>query len=110
MLVSKSAIVAGALVSHSLTSLAQSFVSADLATRFNVRRGVGHGDYFKKGCMYTLISPRVRPDPLPLLRSGVTKDREEDSETSRRKRLLFSHVPPSQNLSYHSATACSVSL
>ena len=57
MLVSKSAIVAGALVSHSLTSLAQSFVSADLATRFNVRKGVGHDDYFRKGVCMPLSAP-----------------------------------------------------
>ena len=34
---------------------------------------------------YALISPRVRPDPLPLLGSGVTKDRGVDSETDKRK-------------------------
>ena len=34
---------------------------------------------------YALISPQVRPDPLPLLGSGVTKDRGVDSETDKRK-------------------------
>ena len=41
MLVSKNAIAAEALVSYSPTSLTQSFVSTDLATRFNVRKRSG---------------------------------------------------------------------
>ena len=43
---------------------------------------------FQKGYIYTLISPRVRPDPLLLPGSGFTKDRGDDSETGGRKRFL----------------------
>ena len=44
--------------------------------------------------MYALISARGRPDPLPLLGSGVTKDREKGIETSRRKAsLVFVRTP-----------------
>ena len=49
MLVSNRSIAARAKVSLSPTNLAQSFISADLATRFNVRKGVGHDNYFIKG-------------------------------------------------------------
>jgi len=35
--------------------------------------------------MYTLISPHVRPDPLPLPGLGFTKDRRDDSETGKGK-------------------------
>ena len=38
--------------------------------------------------------PSSETRPLAVAGSGVTKDQGEDSETSRRKRLLFSHVPP----------------
>ena len=57
MLVSKDAIATKTLVSRSLTSLAQSFVSADLATRFNVRKGVRRSDYFRKGVCIPLSAP-----------------------------------------------------
>ena len=42
--------------------------------------------------IYTLISPRVRPDPLPLSKLGFTKDRGDDSETGRRKRFFVSET------------------
>jgi len=58
MLVSKSVIAAGVWVSRSATSLAQSFVSVDLAARFNVRKGVGRGDYFKKVVFIPLSAPK----------------------------------------------------
>ena len=41
MLVSKSVVATGAYVSCCLTSLVQSFVSVDLATRFNMKKRLG---------------------------------------------------------------------
>ena len=56
-LVRKSVVAAVAWVSRGLTSLAQSFVFADLATRFHVRKGVRRGDYFRKGVCIPLSAP-----------------------------------------------------
>ena len=57
------------------------FVSANLASSVNMRKGSGTVIVLERVYIYALISPRVRPDPLSLLGSGVTKDREEDSKT-----------------------------
>ena len=53
---------------------------------------------FQNEYIYTLISPRVRPDPLSLLGSGVTKDRGGDSEEKaslvlEMLFLVFAHTP-----------------
>ena len=66
---------------------------------------------------YALISPRVRPDPLPLLGSGVTKDRGVNSETDKRKRALMAvlvaldeaehQVPNIEGLTLHSMAVVS---
>ena len=70
MLVSKSVVAAGASVSHNPTSLTQSFISANLATSFfNVRKGVGRGDYFRKGVCIPLSSPS-ETQPLAIARVG----------------------------------------
>ena len=53
-----------------------------------MRKGSGMMIVLERVYIYP-YPPRVRPDHLPLLGSGVTKDQVEDSETSRRKRLLF---------------------
>ena len=54
-----------------------------------MRKGSGITTVLERVYIYTLISPRVRPDPLPLLGLGFTEDRGDDNKTSRRKHLLF---------------------
>ena len=67
-LVSKSAVDAGAWVSCSPTSLAQSFISTDLATRFNVRERLGMMTILERVYLY----PYQRPSEIrPLAIAGV---------------------------------------
>ena len=70
MLVSKSAIAAGVLVSCCPTSLTQSFVSADLATRFfNLRKGSGMTTILERVYIYP-YQPPSETQPLAIAMVG----------------------------------------
>ena len=89
MLVSKVTIAIGAWVFCSLTSHAHLSIPTNLAANLNARKRSDAMTISKKGGIHTIISPRVRSDPLRLLGPDVTGDQSEGSELT----LVFARTP-----------------